>query len=353
VQYWIRKSLVLGVITALSGCSVFINNAHDEKNYRVSEQFKVPADLQKPYQDPEYVMTPAQYSKAMPSDIVKPPAQVLNVATGSWVEEGDKQTRIFFDKSDGIDDLKGFMWTTLNDLLDENKVAATDNNEAKGELSTDWYSIHTVEDVWFWEEEKEVSKQKFKFTIEQKEHQRTASMSTELLDFQSNDETLTPILRQQLEAGALNAFVSQFDFKYRQLTVEMHKQQGIVSLEMGFDNQGNAALVTEQSYEAIFERFSSFIEKLNFTINELDDEKGLITATYEKPDASVWDSIWGDDIAELPLESGQYQMLLNKNNSGGTSITWMDEEGETLEPGTMNDLQQALVKVLRKKGINI
>ena len=121
MQYWIRKSLVLGVITALSGCSVFINNAHDEKNYRVSEQFKVPADLQKPYQDPEYVMTPAQYSKAMPSDIVKPPAQVLNVAIGSWVEEGDKQTRIFFDKSDGIDDLKGFMWTTLNDLLDENK----------------------------------------------------------------------------------------------------------------------------------------------------------------------------------------------------------------------------------------
>ena len=92
---------------------------------------------------------------------------------------------------------------------------------------------------------------------------------------------------------------------------------------------------------------------MNFTINELDDEKGLITATYEKPDSSVWDSIWGDDIAELPLESGQYQMLLNKNNSGGTSITWMDEEGETLEPGTMNDLQQALVKVLRKKGINI
>ena len=58
-------------------------------------------------------------------------------------------------------------------------------------------------------------------------------------------------------------------------------------------------------------------------------------------------------MAELPLEMGRYQILLNKNNSGGTSITWMDEQGETLEPGTMNDLQQALVKALRKQGIEI
>eukprot|EP00492_Amphilonche_elongata_P001216 TRINITY_DN1724_c0_g1_i1.p1 TRINITY_DN1724_c0_g1~~TRINITY_DN1724_c0_g1_i1.p1 ORF type:complete len:78 (+),score=5.10 TRINITY_DN1724_c0_g1_i1:197-430(+) len=77
-------------------------------------------------------------------------------------------------------------------------------------------------------------------------------MTTELLEFNSKDETLTPILRQQLEAGALNAYVSHFDFKYRQLAVELNKQKGIVSLELGFDNQGNAALVTEQGLEAVF-----------------------------------------------------------------------------------------------------
>jgi hypothetical protein len=111
----------LGVITALSGNSIFINNAHDEKNYRVSEQIKAKADLQKPYQDPEYVMTPAQYSKAMPSDMVKPPAQVLNVALClSGVE-------VLKNKTTTKDDFKGFdvvviaTYAKLNELLDEKK----------------------------------------------------------------------------------------------------------------------------------------------------------------------------------------------------------------------------------------
>ena len=56
---------------------------------------------------------------------------------------------------------------------------------------------------------------------------------------------------------------------------------------------------------------------------------------------------------QLPLEDGQYQILMSTTREGGTSITWMDKEGEVLQPGTMNDLQQALVQALRTRGIQI
>lgn len=153
--------------------------------------------------------------------------------------------------------------------------------------------------------------------------------------------------------AALNSFVTQYDFNYRQFAIKQQQERGLISLNMGFDNKGNASLVTEQEYLLVFERFTGLLESLNFAITELDDKTGLIAATYDKPDASVWDSIWGDDLSELPLESGKYQILIEKLQTGGTSLTWMDGEGETLEPGTMNDLQQALVKVLRKKGVDI
>ena len=151
----------------------------------------------------------------------------------------------------------------------------------------------------------------------------------------------------------MNAFVTQYDFNYRQFAVQQQKERGIISLKMGFDNKGNASLITEQEYVVGFTRFAALLESLNFAITELNDKTGLISATYDKPDASVWDSIWGDDLSELPLESGQYQILIETLKTGGTSLTWMDGEGEVLEPGTMNDLHQALVKVLRKKGVDI
>ncbi|ATC94215.1 outer membrane protein assembly factor BamC [Pseudoalteromonas tunicata] len=353
MQYWIRNTLVLSVIAGLSGCSVFTNDAHHEKNYRVSEPLKVPANLTKPYQDPEYAMEPKQYQKVSARDSLKPPAQALNIASGSWVEEGDKIARIFFDKPDGVIDLKAFLWQSLQDLITEYQAAPTASNEAAGTLETDWYALTKPEDVWFWQTQDEVSKQRFAFNIEQKEHQRTASMTVTLLDYQSKNEPLTGVLKQQLEVAALNSFVTQYDFNYRQFAIKQQQERGLISLNMGFDNKGNASLVTEQEYLLVFERFTGLLESLNFAITELDDKTGLIAATYDKPDASVWDSIWGDDLSELPLESGKYQILIEKLQTGGTSLTWMDGEGETLEPGTMNDLQQALVKVLRKKGVDI
>ncbi|WP_338411726.1 outer membrane protein assembly factor BamC, partial [Pseudoalteromonas nigrifaciens] len=282
----------------------------------------------------------------------RPPAQVLTVAKGSWVEETDKNARVYFDKNDGIDDLDEFIWESINAVLADNNTQATKADKLLGIIETDWYAIIKPEESWLWNSDESVDLERFKFTIEEKSHQRTASLSAELIDFKG-DEPLSDLFKQQLEVRALNQVISEFDYRYRQLEVDMRKRQGIISLEMGFDNKGNAALVTEQSYEAVFDRFSGFLERLSFTIVEINPDTGLITADYKKPESSVWDSIWGDEVTQLPIDEGQYQILVSKTKQGGTSLTWMDEQGDTLEPGTMNGLQQALVAALIQRGINI
>lgn len=352
MQYWIPKALTVSVLVSLSGCSVFTNDAHDERNYRAHEAVKVPASLSQPAQDPTYKMDVGQYSNNPDATNYRPPAQVLTVAKGSWVEETDKNARVYFDKNDGIDDLDEFIWESINAVLADNNTQATKADKLLGIIETDWYAIIKPEESWLWNSDESVDLERFKFTIEEKSHQRTASLSAELIDFKG-DESLSDLFKQQLEVRALNQVISEFDYRYRQLEVDMRKRQGIISLEMGFDNKGNAALVTEQSYEAVFDRFSGFLERLSFTIVEINPDTGLITADYKKPESSVWDSIWGDEVTQLPIDEGQYQILVSKTKQGGTSLTWMDEQGDTLEPGTMNGLQQALVAALIQRGINI
>lgn len=352
MQYWIPKALAVSVLVSLSGCNVFINEAHNERNYRTHEGVKTPPSLAQPAQDPVYKMDVGQYDNNPEATNYRPPAQVLTVAKGSWVEEGDKKARVYFDKNDGIVDLDEFVWDSIKAVIAENNATTTKEDKLLGIIETDWYAIIKAEESWLWGEDTSEDLERFRFTIEEKSHQRTASLRAELIDFKG-DNTLTDLLKQQLEVRALNQVVAEFDYRYRQLEVENRKRQGIISLEMGFDNKGNAALVTEQSYDAVFDRFSGFLERLSFTIVEINPDTGLITADYNKPESSVWDSIWGDDVAQLPIEEGQYQILVSKTKEGGTSLTWMDDKGETLEPGTMNGLQQALEAALIQRGIKI
>jgi len=67
----------------------------------------------------------------------------------------------------------------------------------------------------------------------------------------------------------------------------------------------------------------------------------------------VWDSIWGDDVRKLPLEPGQYQLMVAESSTGGTSITWLDSEGETLEPGTLSDTLQVILAMLKERGLDV
>ncbi|CAH9054640.1 Outer membrane protein assembly factor BamC [Pseudoalteromonas holothuriae] len=353
MQYWIPKTLAIGVLLGLSGCSVFTNDAHHERNYRANEPVKVPAHLQQPSQDPMYTMSVERFESDPDAKGYRPPQQVLTVAQGSWVEENDQMARVFFDKNDGIEDLVGFIWNSVDSVMASHNTSLSDDNRAQGSVSTHWYSLIKPVEGWFWEDDEVVSQQKFRFIVEQKEHQRTASLRAELLDYKSDGVALNELLKQQLEARAVNEVVSEFDYLYRILVVQMRKQQGVLSLELGFDKDGNGALLTEQSVDIVTERFSGFLERVNFTIIKIDDETNEILTRYEKPDDSVWDSIWGDEAVQLPLESGDYKIAVATTDDGSTSLTWKDAQGNVLDTDVMAQLQQILLQVLRDKGLTI
>ncbi len=353
MQYWIPKAVLLGAAVSLSGCGLFTSDAHHERNYRASEQVRVPANLEQPAADPEFKMDVAQYDNNEEVPNLRPPSQVLTVAEGSWVDEDDKSARVYFDKNDGIQDLDEFVWQAIDGALENNQAKVRTANKLEGTLETDWLELIKPETDWFWESSEAASRQRFKFTLEEKSHHRTTALRAELIEFDGKKETLTPLLRQQLETRMLNQVVAEFDYNYRRMLAELQKQQGDIALELGFDSKGNAALIAKENYQVVFDRFTSLLERLSFTMVEADAATGRVIADYSKPEASVWDAIWGDEVTPLPLAEGQYQLMLSTTANGGTSITWMDPTGNAIDPQAMSELQKALLTVLEQRNLKL
>lgn len=353
MQYWIKPSLALGLLMTLSGCSVFTNDAHHPRNYRAHAPVSVPSSLQAPAVDREFAMEVAQYSEKAEESSLRPPQQVLTLAQGTWIEEGDKQSRIFFDKNDGVESLSNAIWVAIEGALKNLNGSAAQIDRDSGVLETGWVALIEAKEGWFWEENQVPSEHRFKFTIVQQEHKRTASLLAELIDFRSDSMELTDLLKQQLEVRALNEVVSEYDFQYRRLLAELRQSVGQLAIEYGTNEAAQPALLLSTDYERAFDKVSTMLEELNFTIEKVNLDESTITVEYEKPGDNVWSSIWGDDGIALPIENGKYTIKISSTKEGGSVLTWLDNKDQVLDAQTMQSLQQALLDALRQKDVKL
>ncbi|CCQ11666.1 Outer membrane protein NlpB, lipoprotein component of the protein assembly complex (forms a complex with YaeT, YfiO, and YfgL); Lipoprotein-34 precursor [Pseudoalteromonas luteoviolacea B = ATCC 29581] len=351
VQYWVKTSIALGVTLTLSGCSIFTNDAHHPRNYRANGPMKVPSTLKTPAIDADFKMDVAQYKSQAEPMGYRPPQQVLTTAQGTWIEEGDRISRVYFDKNDGITDLAQSIWQSIESTLNHNQTSTQSAERSSGTLESGWMALIQPKDGWFWEDETVPSQQRFKYTITQQEHKRTASLSVELVDYRSDDVPLTEMLKQQLEVRALNDVITEYDFQYRQLLAELRRSEGQLAIDAGFDEAGNAALVLSTAYEQVFDRVASMLEGLSFVVDKVNNDEALINVTYQKPEDSVWNSIWGSDTPSLPLQSGKYTIKIAATKSGGSVMTWLDGKGNVLDAATIQSLQQGLLDAMHQKDV--
>lgn len=353
MQYWIPKALTVSVLFGLSGCSVFTDSTHEERNYRANAPVQVPSHLKQPRLDATYSMTESQFQYTEEAIGSRPPQQVITVAAGTWVEQDEQLARVFFDKNDGIDDLVPFIWRAIENVTVQKQVPMTVTHKDMGHIETGWYSVILPSAKWFWQEDTVPSEQRYRFSVEPSEHQRTASLKAELIDYRSDAVELDGLLKQQLEVRALNEVIAEFDFLYRSLLVEIREKQGNLSFEMGFDPQGNTAFTSDFSQETVLDRLANLLERVNFTIVKLDREESSLLVRYEKPDSGVWDSIWGDEAVQLPLANGDYTIDVSKLSDEKSALTWRDENSVLLSNEKLLELQQSLVSALSDKGLSL
>lgn len=343
MQFWLKTTAALAVSSVLAGCSVFHSPANDDKNYTATGGIKQPQSQTTIKTDPFYAV-PSTNSPAKDQVEVYSPAQILNSAEGSWVEEGEAEVRIFFERPAVVDDLANFMWQALEDYLAKNQVA-TRNSVKPSTLESDWFVRQREEGIWFWKGMAELGKERYQFTLEMKPHGRQASMKVRMLE---SEQPLNPILKRELEIRTLNDYVAQYDWQLRKSKLAQATERP-KTLSLGQDKAGNAALLSTEPYPVVWSDLTDWLQTLKIDVTDLNQSLGRYDLKYHFEKPSAWDRFWDDeDAAPIDLASGEY-VLKVVDLEPGTSMTLYDANNQPVSGPALEQIFAKIQKLLTKR----
>lgn len=277
---------------------------------------------------------------------IRAPALALPLATGTRVEPDDNSATIWFDQVDDTTPLVDQISRAINDYFAEIKVQLS--NSQTNEFSSDWLNKYRDTGFWFWQSQEVVESGKYKITLVPKPHGRSLMLTAELVDYKSVDsnKTINPIEKQRAEVALVNEIVAQVAYQYR---VDLFERQQSIAIEdmvtKGQTDEGSDAIIVKLPFDSLWDNMPLFFDKYGFTQTDLNETKKLYYVDYVKPDASFWDSVWGDEIATLNIPDASYQFKLVKSGKD-TAVMLLDEEGNPVPDSLIDENMSVLIEAL-------
>lgn len=351
MQHWIKTSIAASVL--LTGCSLFSSEPVETVSQADGiPELKVPAGMAAPARPSKFDI-PASQSSATETDI-RSPALVLGTASSSRVEEGDKLSRVWFDRNDYTGDLVPFLKQMLKTQFSEQGVELT-SDEQELVYTTGWIARSEEEGFWFWTSKEQQEQARFTIAIEPRPHGRSASITVTMLEHQyfTPDAKLNNRDAKRQEVALLNQIIDRIG-KEEIITARNNQSKAPdVSLEPGMDAEGNPALLTSQPIDVTWSQLETLFTELNMNVTDINRSVFTYYLSYEKPEAGFWSKLWGsEDKPVLPLANGEYQLLLSRVDKQ-TAISLRDKNGAVLDAGTVLALHEPFVQAIRLARIEL
>ncbi len=335
------------------------------QNKPESNDLVIPANLNKPQQAKDFFVTDKiNHQGPIGEDMdIRAPSLVMPVAASSRVVEESGIAIIWFDKVIEDKDLLEFIERVVKEQLAEDKVTynyieedtevtlskviegATSLKETsiKREgiktaiIESDWYHSE-VDAGWIFTDIQLSKSVRFRFQLLAKSHGRSVSLRVSLIDFLQTDDkggskTMDPIDKQRAEKAMLNELIAAVDYNYRVQQREdrlTRANQKLVTIGKNIEEE--QAYVIEMGLEDLWGNMPLFFEKHGFTITDLNEDKKIYYVDFVKPETSVWDSIWGDDVPVIDVNDEGYQFVLAPvdDTNQKTTVTIYKADGEPL-----------------------
>lgn len=333
---------VLGL--ALSACSSVDNKraagSFEYVDLQENKAIVVPEHLKKPTQHKEYQIQQGINDGSPIGDKVdvRAPSLVLPVAASSRVEPNETKATIWFDQVLEDKNLTDFIVNAVKEQLANDNVEKTDIDALTFESG--WYVTTAETGMWMMETIENVDQKRFRFTVAPKPHGRSVSLNVELIDFQdlkNPSAAMDPIDKQRAEMRMLNDVVAQVDYQYRLVQREnrlMKASQKIVSI--GENSVGEPAYIVDMELESLWQNLPLFFEDYGFSVADLNETKRIYYVDFVKPDNSLWDSIWGDDVPVIDVADARYQFVLeNVADDTTTALTIYNSDGDVVTAETL------------------
>lgn len=351
MQHWVKCSVLASVM--LSGCSLFQSTNEQAVEQRRIETVQVPAGLDRPGQPGEFDI-PAT-NAAVASTDMRSPALVLATAASSRVEEGERASRVWFDRNDVTGDLVPFLQRMLQTQFAEQGVELTAQDEQGLIYHSGWINRSADTGFWFWSASQQTDQARFKIEIAPRTHGRSASVSVEMLEHQYFIEQakLQASDARRQEIALLNQIIDRIGKEEIVIALANKAKAPDVSLEPGLDAQGNPALLTTQNIEVTWSQLEALFSQLNLTVTDRNRSTFTYYLSYEKPEAGLWSRLWGSDpMPVLPVAAGEYQLVLSRAGEQ-TVVSLRNQAGEHLAPETVQALHQPFVEAIRLAQIEL
>lgn len=353
MQYWIPGTLVATVL--LTGCSMlgFEETEQVVDETRVAE-LQIPQDLTAPRKPGQFDL-PKQVAAGERGESLdlRPPVQILSVATNSSVDEEDKNVRVWFERSEYTGELLPYLQTNIAAFLQTNNIAIEGKQAL--EFKTGWVNQYEETGFWFWKGEELSQQSEFVITLEPKAHGRTVGVSVHLssLKYQDPELKLTPVAQRREEAHFLNRLIDHIATVELAAIREAKAKQPDVQLTRVANSNGDAVLLTKLPIDTAWAQLEILFETVSLEVTDLNRTDYRYFVKFAKPESGFWDALWGSNsIPELPISEKEYQVQLSKSDQG-TVIQFSDNDGKALDAATMDAIYPILVETIRINKIEL
>lgn len=367
-----RQWLYFSVISfTLSACSS-VDNKRAEGNFdyatkQESRALIVPENLDKPEQKGEFLIS-NEINKQGPigKDMdIRAPSLVLPIAASSRTEAESSDAIIWFDKVLEDQDLLVFIKNSLISQLASDEVSYNtldiSNDDLKGMsevYESEWYHSE-VETGWLFSNIEVSTSMRFRYELFLKPHGRSVSLKVALIDYMKTNEQggskeIDPIDKLRAEMAMLNEIVGQVDYNYRLKLREnrlMRANQKLVTI--GENKESENAYVVEMGLDNLWDNMPIFFEKYGFIVNDLNETNKIYYVDFTKPDTSIWDSIWGDEIPVIDVADAKYKFVLATldDEAQKTSVSIYNSDGQPLSLATLERIFPVMEAGLSFKNI--
>ena len=271
---------------------------------------------------------------------VRAPTLVLPLAAASRVIPESEDAIIWFDQVLEKKDLLAFIKLAIKSQLSVDNVNLNTLDETVHLYESDWFHKEK-ESGWLFTSIESAESMRFRYQLEQKPHGRSVSLRVALVDYMKTDERggakeVNLIDKQRAEVSMLNEIIAQVDYMYRLEERELRIQQvnqKIVSI--GENTQSEPAYIIDMKLDHLWSNLPSFFEKHGFTMTDLNESKKIYFVDFVRPDLSVWDKIWGDEVPVIDIDDAKYQFVLSESDNK-TAVTIYNADGNVLPVETLN-----------------
>lgn len=336
-------SLLALTISACSG----VNNKTALGGFEYAEQAEakkivIPQGLDRPEESKKYHITSKINSSGLigKNMDIRAPSLVLPVAASSRIDPKSEKATIWFDQV--LDDIsiQSFIQQAIEEHLASQGAKLTALDAGNNVYESSNFHNETDSGFLFFKSVDTTEELRFRYQLESKSHGRSVALTVELFDYlftesDGSTKTLSALEKHRRETTMLNEIIAQVDYKYRvkQREIRLDRvNQKLVHIEQNLE--GEPAYLVEMKLDLLWSNLPVFFEENGFTITDLDEGKKIYFVDFVKPDTSIWDTIWGDDVHIIDVEDAKYQFVLAKQNEKAL-ITIYDAEGNALSKETL------------------